>query len=244
MDKSTIFLLLILTIVGCGKKIEFPINESEFQNKTFSLFTKSEKDTMYIEFQDSTIQIYGDLWRGKIPWRISHDENGNFLILDNKVVEIKKTNQEYYNCTYLGKTDNSFKMVERKSKWNPDFIYGTWINKKYEKQYDYSTNDSVQKPPRPLPIEETEADYQWPPRYKITKDSIKLFSSNSINKSELEINNTSEFLIMDLVNENHSGKEWQWKIERLTNDLMIVEKKISESSLMKYKIDTLIRKKR
>ncbi len=245
MYKPTIILLLILTIVSCEKTTELSITENQFQNKTFSLYAESEKDTMYIEFQDTTCQIYGNLWRGKIPWRISHYENENLLILDYKVIGIKKSIQQDFDCTYFESTsDNFFKMVERKSKWNPESLYGTWINKKHEKQYDYSINDSVQKPPTPLPTEETGIDYQWPPLYEITKDSIKLLSAYSINKSELEINNTSEFLLMDLTNENQSGKEYQWKIEKLTDDLMIVEKKISATSLMKYKTDTLIRKKR
>jgi hypothetical protein len=90
MNKTTIILLLILTIVSCQKKNKLPINESDFQNKTFSLFSKSEKDTLIIEFKDSTHQIFGNLWEGNVPWRISQYENANFLILDNRVIGIQK----------------------------------------------------------------------------------------------------------------------------------------------------------
>ena len=78
---------------------------------------------MYIEFQDSTAQIYGDLWQGKIPWRISQYKNNSFLVIDYKVVGIKKSSYGYFDCAYFeSATDNYFKMVERKPKWKPDFF--------------------------------------------------------------------------------------------------------------------------
>ena len=61
------------------KNPESIIDKSDFQNKTFSVHSESEQDSLFIEFQDSTHQIFGSLWQGKIPWRISNYENANFL---------------------------------------------------------------------------------------------------------------------------------------------------------------------
>ena len=243
MNKLTIILLLFLTIVSCDKRTELPINKSQFQNKTFSLFSKSENDTLIIEFQDSTHQVFGNLWQGKIPWRISHYDNTNFLVLDNRVIGIKKTSKREFECTYIGLFDNPFMMIERKSKWNKELIYGTWVNNEYEKHFENSFNDSISKPPLPkAPDGFSEKDYKWPAYYEISKDSIKLYESYSINKSEIEINNSSEFILMDLKNISLLGKEWEWNIKKIDSEFMIVEKRVTELASSNYITDTLKRK--
>jgi hypothetical protein len=245
MKKLTIFLLLILTIVSCEKNSESRIDKSQFQNKTFSLYSESEKDTLIIEFQDSTHQIFGNLWEGKIPWRIFNYENANFLVLYNRVIGIKKTYKDKFECTYIGLMDNEFNLEERKQKWNKDLIFGTWVKKENDKAYDYSLNDSIPKPPLPpAPDGYSEKDFKWPAFYEISKDSIKFYESYSINKSGIEINNTSEFILMNLENNELIGKEWEWKIKKINSEFMIVEKRVSELSTIKYISDTLIRKKR
>ena len=164
MNKSKIILLLFLTIVSCRKKLELPINKSQFQNKTFSIFSKTEKDTLIIEFQDSTHQVFGDLWQGKIPWRISNYDNTNFLVLDNRVIGINKIDKSKIECTYIGLTDNFFTMLERKPKWKKELLYGIWIEEKY------IGTDSTDFPPPIQPISEK---WDWPPNYKINKDKIE-----------------------------------------------------------------------
>ena len=147
MNKPTVILLLILTIVSCKKGNESPISVSQFKNKTFNLIFESEKDTVIVEFRDSTHQIFGNLWQGEIPWRISHYNNSNFLVLDNRTVGIKKISENRYQCTYFGLADNAFEMIERKPKWNTELLNGTWVDKKL---FEYYSNDSIPKPP-PIP---------------------------------------------------------------------------------------------
>jgi len=244
MNKPIIVLLLTLTLVSCQKKSNLVIKESEFRGKTFNIHFKSEIDTMIIDFQDSTHQIFGDLWAGKLPWRISHYDNTNILVLDNRLIGIKKKSENSFDCTYIGLTDQSFTMSERKSKWNKELIYGIWLKKEDEKEFDNSKNDSIQRPPLPpAPEGFSEKDFKWPPYYIITNDSIKFYSSYSVNESSIDINNTTEFISMKL---NHSpliGIEWIWKIKNLNDSLMVLEKEITENGSILYKYQTLIKKR-
>ena len=217
MNKPTIILLLILTIVSCGKGTELPINESQFRNKTFSLFSESEKDTLTIEFQDSTHQIF-ELRQKNIPWRISNYDNSNFLVLDNRVIGIKKTDKDEFECTYIGLIDNPFMIVERKFKWKKEQIYGTWVEEKYV------GTDSTDFPPPPIQPENNK--WNWPPSHTITETKIELDFYDKF-ESEIEINNTGEFIQMNLNNSVGLGiREELWQIKHLSDSLMIVDKRV------------------
>ena len=224
MNKPIIILLLILTIVSCEKKTESKIDKIEFQNKTFNLISESEPDTLFIEFQDSTHQIFGNLWQEKIPWRISNYNSSNFLVLDNRVIGIKKLSEGRFDCTYIGLRDNSFELGERKPKWNKELLNGTWVEKEL---FEYHSNDSIPKPPHiPAPPGFSESDLQYPPLYKINGDSIHLAYAYHKSKSLLEINNTGEFVKMHLENFDLGlgVKESLWRIKFLSDSLMIIDK--------------------
>lgn len=220
MNKPTIFLLLILTIVSCGKNPESIIDKSDFQNKTFSVHSESEQDSLFIEFQDSTHQIFGSLWQGKIPWRISNYENANFLVLDNRVIGIKKISEDKFDCTYIGLNDNSFEMTERNPIWTKEQIYGTWIEEKY------IGTDSTDFPPPP--IQPDNEKWNWPPSYTIDRNKIRLDFYDQF-ESEIEINNSNEFIVMDLNNTVGLGiREIFWRIKYLSDSIMIVDKRIDD----------------
>jgi hypothetical protein len=147
-----------------------------------------------------------------MPWIISHYENGNFLILDNRVIGIKKTDDKYI-CKYIGFSDNSFEMIKRNPKWTKNQIYGTWIEEKY------IDTDSSDFPPPPIEFEK----YNWPPSYKISEKQIELdFYTNT--NSAIEINNSLEFITMNLNHLLKIGVEKQWKIKTITDTLMIIER--------------------
>lgn len=220
MNKSTIFLLLILIIVSCTKNKEVRIDKSEFQNKTFSIHSKSEQDSLFIEFQDSTYQTFGDLWQGKIPWKIFNYEKTNFLVLNNKVIGIKKLNKHSFECEYIGINEKSFEMTERNPKWSKEQIYGTWIEEKY-----FETNSTDFPPP---PVEPDNGNWNWPPSYTIDQDKIQIDFYNQ-NVSDIEINNSNEFIEMELNNMIGLGiRENFWRIKYLSDSIMIIDKKVDD----------------
>jgi hypothetical protein len=229
MNKSTIILLLILTTFSCRKEFQSEIDRNQLQNKTFSLLLENKQDTFFIEFQDTTYQIFGISWEGKIPWRLSRYENIDFLVLDGKAIGIERNNENNFECTHIGLSDNKFTLVERKPKWDEKLIFGTWVKKKNNEVFDSlfndnSTNQQLESKSQAF----SEKKIKRIAYYEIDKDSIKLFDANSINKSEIEINNSSEFILMNLENNELLGKEWEWKIKKLDTEFMIVEKRVSE----------------
>ncbi|RRO20044.1 hypothetical protein [Flavobacteriaceae bacterium 14752] len=220
MNKPLIFLILILIIFSCNKKKENRIDKSYFQNKTFSIHSKSEQDTLFIEFQDSTYQRFDDLWQGKTPWRISSYENLDFLVLESNVIGIKKLSEDKLKCTYIGLNNNNFDMTVRNPDWSKDQIYGTWIEEKY------IGTDSTDFPPPP--IEPENNNWNWPPSYTIDQRKIQIDFYNQ-NDSEIEINNSNEFIKMELNNIIGLGiRENIWRIKYLTDSIMIVDKKIDD----------------
>lgn len=220
MNKPTIFLLLILTIVSCGKKTELRINKSQFQNKTFSIHSEPERDTLFIEFQDSTHQLFGSFWQGKVPYRISNYENANFLVLDNRVIGIKQKGKGKFECTYIGLNENTFEMVVRNPEWTKERIYGTWIEEKY------AGMDSTDFPPPPIQVDND--NWNWPPSYTIDENKIKLDFYGQF-ESKIEITNSNEFIQMDLNNSVGLGiRENFWRIKYVTDSTMIIDKRIDD----------------
>jgi hypothetical protein len=220
MNKPIIFLILILIIFSCNINRENRIDKSYFQNKTFSIHSKSEQDTLFIVFQDSTYQTFGDLWQGKAPWKISNYENLDFLVLESNVIGIKKLSENKLKCTYIGLNNNNFEMTERNADWSKEQIYGTWIEEKY------LGTDSTDFPP--TPIEPENDNWNWPPSYTIDKDKIQIDFYNQ-NVSDIEINNSNEFIEMQLNNIAGLGiKENFWRIKYLSDSIMIIDKKVQD----------------
>jgi len=222
MNKPTTLLLLILTLMSCNKTV-ITINEIDFRGKTFNVHSKSEIDTMVIDFQDSTHQIFGDLWAGKIPWRISHYENTNILVLDNRLIGLRKKNEDSYDCTYIGLTDQLFTMSERKPKWKKEHLYGTWVEEKY-----IGTDSSDFPPP---PIENLKTN--WPPSFKITEEKI-VFDFYQKSESKIQIPNSGDFIQMNLRNPISYGiNDYNWEISHLSDSLMIVIREFVEEKYRK-----------
>ena len=214
-------------MVSCKKSKESPISERQFQNKTFSLIDESEEDTLFIEFQDSTYQIFGNFWQGENPWRISHYDNTNFLVLENRAIGIQQISEDKFNCTYIGLTDYPLELVERKPKWDTELLNGTWVEQTSFENYH---NDSILKPPPvpkpPAPEGFKESDYQDLPLYKISGDSIYLAHEYLKVKSKIQLNNTGEFITMNLKNYalGYRAQENFWRIKYLTDSIMIIDK--------------------
>jgi hypothetical protein len=212
MNKLIVILFLILSFTSCQKKNNSIIDEIEFRGRTFNIHSKSEIDTMIVDFQYSTHQVFGHLWSGKIPWRISHYDKTNILVLDNRVIGIKKDSDNSFDCTYIGLTDQFFKMSERKPKWNKEHLYGTWIEEKY------IATDSSDFPPPPILKHNT----NWPPSYTITKEKI-VFDFYRISESKIQIPNSSDFIQMNLRNPiRYSEKDYNWVIKLLSENSMTI----------------------
>jgi hypothetical protein len=244
-NKPIILLLLIFTIISCKKRTNSIINESELKGKTFSQILENQKDTIPIEFIDSTFSLLDYLYQDNTPWRIAKHDNLNFLVLGDKVSIIEKISDGEYNCTFIGQSDINFKIIERKPKWKKELIYGTWIKKEDIERFHYSMNDSILKPPLPYVTDGfSEKDFKSPGYFEISNDSIKYFQNYSRGKSNFIINNTNEYLVMDMKNNFIGETNWQWYIKNLSDEEMVVQRKVSDFKTSSYKTDTLIRIKR
>ncbi|WP_298760550.1 hypothetical protein [uncultured Psychroserpens sp.] len=215
MNKLTLILLLLLTLTSCNKN---SVSKSQIQNKTFNLIFERNADTLIIDFQDSTYHAI-EYYRKNNPWKIFNYDHASLLILDNNVFGIKEINKGKFECTEINLGENILKMEERKPRWKQEKLFGTWIEEKY------LGTDSTDFPPPP--IEDIKSN--WPPSYTITKNKIAHDFYNRT-ESEIQINNTSEFISLELKNPiNYGLVDELWQVMFLSDTIMIVNKKIQQS---------------
>jgi hypothetical protein len=223
MSKSITFLLIILIFVNCQKKPENVNINDELKWKTFDLIAESEKDTLIIDFRDSTYQMFQHQEK-ELSYRISKFNNSNYLVLDRGIIAIKKSETDFYEGLFLGEIDYKVKMVRRKNAWNKAMLYGKWIEEKYLN----TPKESLPPPPSALP----ESGYDWPPYYKIDKNKITL-NLFQVSESNIEINNSAEFIVMEL-NNQIVGIEEKWRIKELNDSIMIINKIIRSGTKFEF----------
>ncbi|MCB0446862.1 MAG: hypothetical protein KDD03_05015 [Gelidibacter sp.] len=217
MNKPTIILLLILTFFCCEKRIERIDIANQLRGNTFNMTSDSDNDTLTIEFKDSTFNVYeyGDR---NLNWRVATFDNNNFLVFDRRIMAIKQNNKNGFDGLLIAEKDYKIHLEKRNAKWEKELLYGTWIEEKY------IGTDSTDFPPPP--IENIKSN--WPPSYTITQNKI-LFDFYQKTESEIEVNNSGEYVTMDLKNPIFYGTtENLWQIKFVSDSLMIVDKQITE----------------
>jgi|GEM_PF-5677465 len=213
MNFRLLILLTILYFFSCSINDTTSLNENEFKNKTFLLIDKNEKDTLNIEFKDSTYYIIENSKSENQTWKLSQYNNLDFLSLNCNVFGIDKLNDNTFLARSLTDSDWIFKMAERTSKWDVDQIYGYWVEEKY------FSKDSTDFPPPPIKY----TKYSWPPYYNITKKKIEL-DFYDIATSNYVINNTFEYIDFDLNHPFRIGSEIEWKIKSLNDSIMVIDR--------------------
>ncbi|ULC59829.1 hypothetical protein MBM09_02345 [Flaviramulus sp. BrNp1-15] len=230
MNKSITILLLILTLVSCQKNIPRIDLSKELRGNTFLLTSKTDKDTLTIEFKDSTYNLYeyNDI---DLPWRIASFENNDFLVFDRRLMPIKQIDINTYEGLLISEKDYEIRLEKKNPKWDKKLIFGTWVEEQYLKK------DPINIPPPPPPLYLNEKDFKFPPSYEITKDSI--YSNFYYNKtsSKIEISNLGEFISLNL-NSYYDRDETLWKIKFLNDSLMILDRTIKIRHNSSYHIKT------
>jgi len=225
MNKPTIILLLILTLFSCKKDIELIDIANELRGNTFDMISIVDKDTLTIEFKDSTYSVFEYSDRN-LPWRIATFDNTQILVLELRTIAIKQRDDNTFDGLLIGGQDYQLTLEKRKPKWNKDFLIGKWVEKEFD---DYYSNDSIPKPPRIPSPDFKESDYQEQPIYEISSDSISLKTEYFAFKSIIEVNNSVEYLTMRLKSVSNKV-DIMWTIKELTESSMIIDKSVIEQN--------------
>ncbi|ETN96877.1 hypothetical protein [Zhouia amylolytica] len=178
-----------------------------------------EKDTLTIEFKDSTFTVFEYNDRD-LPWRIATFDNKDFLVFDNRIMAIKQNNIDNYVGLLISEKDYDIRLEKRKPKWDKELIFGTWVEEKY-----FNTDPINILPPPPPPNTE-ENDFEFPPYYVITKDTIYSNFYYKKSKSKIDISNLGEFISLNL-NSKFDDKETNWRIKSLNDSIMILDRTIT-----------------
>lgn len=203
---------------NCNHDSKHLITESTFKNKTFVSYYETEKDSLIIEFTDTTYQ-YINYSKEKRNWRITNYNDSDFLILDKIAIGIEQLNDSVFKCHNVSHNDIKFEMILKNPKWSEEKLYGKWVEDIYlEKSEDFF-------PPSPPPIPEK---YDWPPYYEISEDKITNNHYN-INESKYELNNSNEYLFTNLRSHIYN-KEIKWRIKSVNDSVMIINRMIEKSN--------------
>jgi len=236
MNQLKVFLFLLLTMFSCKSENKSVNIVNEIKGKTFNVIAESELDTLIVDFKDSTylmVQLSDNL----LPYRVSNFDNTNLLVLDKRIMGIKKIKTDFYEGLIIGEKDFKVKMIRRKKNWTKEMLYGKWIQDEYKNQ----TKETA--PPPPLI---TNTDFEWPPYYEVSENKIKL-SSFEVSESDIKINNSGEFILMELLNPV-DGIEKKWRINELTDTTMVINRIIMSGQkfefIDKYSGDIKLTKKR
>jgi hypothetical protein len=245
MNKSIIYILLITIFASCEQKPKHVDISDGLKWKTFDIIAESEKDTLIIDFNDSTYLIH-DYRNKKLPFRISTFDDSNYLVLgegfDRGIMAIKKNGTDFYKGLFIGEQDFKVKMVRRKPNWNKEMLYGKWTEEYYLK----FSKEQIPPPVPPIPTSKYQLTDEWPPYYQIENDKITL-SFYQISESAAQINNSAEFITMDLY-KSMFGFEQKWRIKDLNDSVMIINRLMKSDgefdSMNKYSEDIKLIKKR
>jgi hypothetical protein len=225
MNKS-ILILLLLCFISCKQKEEKLSLEEVLKGNTFNMTSTGEKDTLTIDFKDSTYTIFDYSYQNN-PWRIVSFEQQDILVLQNRVIPITQVNDHTLKGILISEKDYEITFEKRKTSWKKEWLNGIWIE---EKHYDLFFNDSIAKPPPPHPpMEGSENDFQYPPYYEIKNDTITLTYHYQVAKSKFELSNSMEFVALDL-RSDFDKVEKSWKIEKLTDSIMIISRTIEKEN--------------
>ncbi|MFC7357090.1 hypothetical protein ACFQO1_05285 [Jejudonia soesokkakensis] len=226
MNKPTIFLLLILTLFSCQKNVERIDISNTLRGNTFVMTSIGEKDTLTIDFKDSTYTVF-EYSDKNLPWRIASFENNDLLVFDRRVIAIKQIDKNTLKGLLISEKDYEITLEKSKIQWNKELLNGIWIE---EKNYDLFFNDSIVKPPPPpAPPGISESDFQYPPFYEIKGDTISASYFYQVSKSGIDISNSTEFLTLELQSDLDKVEKL-WKIKKLTDSIMIIDRTIEKEN--------------
>ncbi len=226
MNKPTILLILILTFFSCQKNVDQTDIANVLRGNTFVMTSIGEKDTLTVDFKDSTYTIF-EYSNKNLPWRIASFENNDLLVFDSRVIAIKRIDENTLKGLLISEKDYEVTLEKRRIQWNKDLLNGIWIE---EKNYDLLLNDSIAKPPPPpAPPGISESDFQYPPCYEIKGDTISATYFYQVSKSGIDISNSTEFVTMKLRSDLNKVEKL-WKIKKLTDSIMIIDRTIEKEN--------------
>ncbi|WP_299339477.1 hypothetical protein [uncultured Psychroserpens sp.] len=221
MSKKIIYILIITIFASCKQQPKSVNIYDELKWKTFDVIVESEKDTLIIDFNDSTFVVH-DYRNKKLPFRVSTFDDSNYLVLgegfDRGIIAIKKNGTDFYEGLTIGEQDYKVKMVRRNPNWNKSMLYGKWVEEYYLKV----PKENIPPPIPPPPTSMYKSTDEWPPYYQIEEDKITL-SFYQISESKTQINNSAEFITMDLF-KSMFGFEQKWRIKEVNDSVMIINR--------------------
>ena len=222
---TILFLVLIFSlIIACNTK-EQKIGPDYFRNKTFTFYTNDTFPPFKLNFDDSTCFLI-DESPTDYSWKLNYYNNSNFLILNNIVFGIKlnpKGNDfELINI----EENNHFKVVLEKAKYKKESFIGEWI---FDQIDSYNFSNSEIPPPPPTYESNENGNETWPPKLTITKDSIFYEFLNFRSKSKYKLDNSNQFIFLNLYTESSNKNHVLWEIEQINDTFLYIKSYIKNS---------------
>ena len=217
--------MIFTLIIGCDTK-EQKISADYFRNKTFTFYANDSIPPFKLNFDDSTCYQIEEK-PSKFNWKLNYYNNSNFLILNNIVFGIKvnpkENNIELIN---IAKNNFNFKVLFDKPKYKKEKLIGEWI---YYQVDSYNISDSILPPPLPPTERNQNWKKTWPPKLILTKDSIFYEYLNFRSKSKYKLDNSNQFMFLNLETESIFENHIFWEIEQVNDSILNFKSNINDS---------------
>ena len=203
MSKQIIISLLILTIFSCQENKKTIQIGKELKGKTFDAINTHFKYPLSFDFRDSTYRVYGIDSKNR-TFKITDSADA---LIDSEKSRISKSIDNLYDYLIVINNTDSLLLKQRKTKWESHMIYGNWV----ELKPDVTEMDSL-------------------PTYSISENQMNYKYLTKKLNSEIDINDTFEFINMSL-EQSKTLTEINWRIINVSDSIMLIDKTYRDNGL-------------
>ena len=191
---------------SCQEKEKPKYIADELKGKTFDAINVQYKYPLAFEFQDSTYRVYG-IDSKQRPYKILATTDSINSFMESVKSRISKATNNLYEYLIVINDTDSLQLKQRKAKWKLTMIYGDWI----ELKPNITETDSI-------------------PTYSISENQINYNYLTKKLNSEIDINDTFEFINMDLM-QSKKRTEINWRIINVSDSTMLIDKTFRDDGL-------------
>ncbi len=191
----------LLTFACRGKQSSVKIADQLIGN-TYEYELTEQNLIRTIHFNESTFTVY-ESGTSNLKWTAPLLES-NKLILDRKIVELRKINESEYKGVIKGNEDIPFVFRKKVPNWSVDGLMGNWM---FEKTYHNKAIDLLDDESRKLmiglfsiPEGMSKKDFVYYPYFRILNDQIIFKQDYDSIISSFEVIEEEDFMALKLGN--------------------------------------------
>ena len=129
MARTSIFLFLMVMLMGCNATLTKEEVENALRGNTFVATFKDIDVPLTLDFQDSTYAVFENNFRA--TWRVLDYDNKVYLEQFGGVIEIYEVDQKVIKGTVITNDSLEVRFEKQDILYNIDDLKGRWVEEKF-----------------------------------------------------------------------------------------------------------------